>query len=270
MNTFQGSFLFPKFKTKAFTLSYDDGSKHDIKMVEMLNEYNVKCTFNLNSGSLDSPYNVCSDQIVELYRGHEIACHTHNHPFLEHLSPASASYQILKDREILEGISNIPIQGMAYPYGLDPERLPQSLLKQCGIHYSRTTKATHNFSIPTDFIRWNPTCHHNDGDFNELAEKFNAPIENPKWPYLFYVWGHSYEFDGKWEILENMLEKVSGSDDVWYATNGEIYDYISAYYALEHSVDGKHIKNPTATDVFVRYRDVKVIIPAGKTVTLNF
>ena len=41
---------FPNGKLKALTLSYDDGVEQDIKFVEILNKYGLKCTFNLNSG----------------------------------------------------------------------------------------------------------------------------------------------------------------------------------------------------------------------------
>ena len=36
-------------KMKAVTFSYDDGVTQDRKFVEMLDKYNLKCTFNLNS-----------------------------------------------------------------------------------------------------------------------------------------------------------------------------------------------------------------------------
>ena len=46
---------FPEGKSKAITLSYDDGVFSDYKLVQILNRYGLKCTFNLNSGRfLDS------------------------------------------------------------------------------------------------------------------------------------------------------------------------------------------------------------------------
>ena len=36
-------------KMKAITFSYDDGVTQDIRLIELLNKYNLKCTFNLNS-----------------------------------------------------------------------------------------------------------------------------------------------------------------------------------------------------------------------------
>ena len=40
---------FPNFKDKCVTLSYDDGLIYDKKLIEILDKYGLKCTFNLNS-----------------------------------------------------------------------------------------------------------------------------------------------------------------------------------------------------------------------------
>jgi hypothetical protein len=42
--------LFPKGNKKALTLSYDDGVTQDRRLVQIFNKYNLKGTFNLNSG----------------------------------------------------------------------------------------------------------------------------------------------------------------------------------------------------------------------------
>ena len=44
---------FPEGKTKAFTLSYDDGVVQDRRLAAMFNQYGVKGTFNLNSGTFE-------------------------------------------------------------------------------------------------------------------------------------------------------------------------------------------------------------------------
>lgn len=43
---------YPGFLTKAVTLSYDDNTIEDRKMIEVLNGCGLKCTFNVNSGRL--------------------------------------------------------------------------------------------------------------------------------------------------------------------------------------------------------------------------
>lgn len=42
--------MFPDGKKKALTLSYDDGVEQDRRLVEILNRYGIKATFNINSG----------------------------------------------------------------------------------------------------------------------------------------------------------------------------------------------------------------------------
>ena len=44
--------LYPNGKEKALTLSYDDVTDHNIKFIELLEKFNIKCTFNLNGSRL--------------------------------------------------------------------------------------------------------------------------------------------------------------------------------------------------------------------------
>ena len=37
-------------KKKAVTFSYDDGVEQDIRLIRLFDKYELKCTFNLNSG----------------------------------------------------------------------------------------------------------------------------------------------------------------------------------------------------------------------------
>ena len=71
-------------------------------------------------------------------------------------------------------------------------------------------------------------------------------------PYLFYLWGHAYEFnnDNNWDLLERFCQTVGNREDVWYATNIEIFDYIRDYNRLIFSFDGSWVHNPTAQEIF--------------------
>ena len=86
--------LYPNGKAKAFNVSYDDGILQDIRFVEMLNSYNLKGTFNLNSGLMENEFEwtheigcvvkrLSKEKVLSLYNGHEIASHTLTHPFME-------------------------------------------------------------------------------------------------------------------------------------------------------------------------------------------
>ena len=263
---------YPGFKTKAVTLSYDDGTVHDRRMIEALNRYGLKCTFNLNSGTIGKPGKVSREEMVTLYAGHETAVHTLTHPHLNNLSLGQIAYQVTEDRKNLEEIFQRPVEGMAYPFGLTETPGQVDAFRSCGIRYARTTVSTHGFSLPTDPLRWNPTCHHADPKLPELVNTFLQPddMEHP-WRItckLLYVWGHSYEFDGKWEDLESVCRLLSGHDEVWYATNGEIIDYLEAYRRLRSTVDGRYLYNPSAASLYLHVADSDIIVEPGQTIHL--
>ena len=189
---------FPEGRSKALTFSYDDGVKQDIRLIEILNKYNMKGTFNLNGGLYakdEAGRRMTRSQIDALFADgrHEVAVHSYSHPFLETLPPAMAAYEIIKDRETLEGQFGRIVRGMAYPMGTFSDEVVD-VLKSCGILYARTTKTTEKFDIPTDWLRLPATCHHKNPRLMELAKNFVEKNVRHH-PQLFYVWGHSYEFD---------------------------------------------------------------------------
>lgn len=246
---------FPEFKQKALTLSFDDGKIQDKRMVEVLDRYGLKCTFNLESGRLMSglPDNISADEAKDLYQNHEVALHSVHHPFLDLLPYGAASLEVARDRENLENIFDRIVTGMAYPMGGTQSEYLVNVLRSCGIHYARTTHATYNFNLPQDWMRLDPTLHHTDPKLLELSRQFVAL--KPRWVnQLFYVWGHSYEFDREnvgWQLLDDFCQIVSGHEDIWYATNGDLFEYLRAAERLETSIDTSRIYNPTTTPLYI-------------------
>lgn len=268
---------FPGFKYKAVTLSYDDDVVFDKKLMEIIDAYGLKCTFNLNSGIFAEKSGgrvMTEEETKALFTncGHEIAVHGLKHLSLAEFDSAVATKDVLLDRINLENMFGKVIKGMAYANGSYSDEVVK-ILETCGIHYARTTVSTGRFDIPTDWLRLPATCHHNDSRLGELTEEFlkdypeNAHYAR-KVPKLFYLWGHAYEFNDNdnWYIIENFAKKVGNRDDVWYATNGEVYDYVKAYESLEYSVSGDMIKNPSAIDVYLNYCGKAIKVPAGATV----
>lgn len=274
---------FPGFRAKALTLSYDDANVFDKQLMEIIDRYGIKCTFNVCSGWLNrKPGTVhrkmYRDEAVELYANtyHEIACHGAEHLMLAGVSPEMATSDIVCDRLELEKIFGRIIKGMAYANGSFDDKVVE-ILRNSGIEYARTTISTESFGIPDDWLRLNPTCKHTNPKLMELAEKFMIPYDPNKYmwarcPELFYLWGHSYEFNDNqnWEILENFCKVVGNHEEmIWYATNGEIVSYVNAYDALRFSADGRMVQNPTCTELYLSYFGNDVIIPAGATVLLQ-
>lgn len=272
---------FPGGRRKALTLSYDDGVETDVRLIAIMKKNGLLGTFNINSGSFAPEGTVypagtihrrmSESQILEAYRdsGMEVAVHAYTHPFLEQLPPALATQEIIRDREKLEAMFGGIIRGMAYPYGTFSSTVVE-ILRNCGIAYSRTTRSTNKFGIPAEPLTLDPTCHHNDPRLFELAEKFLAS-KTPYQAELFYLWGHSYEFDGRnnWDVIERFAEMVGGKDEIWYATNIDIIDYVNAYKQLRYSMDCKRVQNPTATELFAEINGKIVSIAPGATLTLE-
>lgn len=252
---------FPNFKYKALTLSYDDGRDFDRKMVEIMDRYGIRGTFNLISSKIGQPGYVTAEELDTLFKNHEVAVHTLNHPHLEDLTPANICYQLIEDRKNLEDILHRPIEGMAYPYGLYEYPGMMDAVRSCGIRYARTTAFSHNLAIPRDYLRWAPSCKFDDPKLDELIAVMQKPLDPQKaWIEslkLLNIMGHSYEYEHRWDHLETMCQKLTGLDEVWYATNMEIIDYLTAYRSLRTTVDGHYVYNPTDKDLYVSTVDKK-------------
>lgn len=273
-------------KTKALTFSYDDGIEQDRLLIEMLNAYGAKATFNLNTGVMGEKGTTGSgecianhnkfkaEEIKDVYEGHEIAVHGKYHALLYGTDTLRCTEEILSCRRELEAITGDIIMGYAHPYGAYDENV-LCALKCCGMKYARTVEDSHSFQIPKDFLTWHPTCHHDDDRLFELAEDFLKDVEEFSYPgpaKLFYIWGHSYEFDQykNWNRMEEFLKTVSGREDVWYATNIEIERYVEAYRRLLFSADGKSVYNPSAEKVWLgdMYGRKVVSVGAGETIKI--
>ena len=269
---------FPNERFKAVTLSYDDQSDQDIRLVEILDKNAMKATFNVSTG-LYSPEgkkfkegSVCRrmtrKRAIELYKnsGHEVAVHGYSHPILTQMPTSAVTVELLTDRMNLESDFGRDVRGMAYPFGdVSYSEEVACAIKAVGIAYSRMTTSTRKFDMPSDWLRWYPTCKHQDEHLMELARKF-VNNDSGKSPKLFYLWGHSFEFDAddNWDKIEEFCEYVGNREDIWYATNIEIYDYTQAYERLIWNADLSRVYNPSAIPVSFMYHTIE---PTGEAFT---
>lgn len=222
-------------KMKAVTFSYDDGVTQDQRLISLLNKYGLKCTFNLNSELLGKPGSLLREEVTvahvkpracevrAIYEGHEVAAHTLTHPLLTQLSDEEIVRQVEQDRLNLSELVGYEVVGMAYPGGgvNYDQRAARLIQEHTGIRYARTTVSSHSFELQEDLYVFQPTVYHHR-EFDEmmrLGEEFlAAPCDRPR---LFYIWGHSYEFDirNDWDRMEEFFRLISGHSDVFYGTN---------------------------------------------------
>ncbi|MBQ8640545.1 MAG: polysaccharide deacetylase family protein [Lachnospiraceae bacterium] len=224
---------------KAITFSYDDGVTQDRRLIELFNKYGMKGTFNLNSellgqenaivreGVLVNHTKVKPEEVRSLYAGHEIAAHTLTHPNLAHVTDDQEIIrQVERDRENLSQLAGYEVIGMAYPGGgINFSAHAAKLIEEhTGVRYARTTVCNYGFEVQKDLYQFKPSVYHvmeMDRMF-ELGKKFLESTSKEQ--QIFYVWGHSYEFDifDTWKRFEEFLKMMSGHEDIFYGTNRQV------------------------------------------------
>ena len=275
--------LFPKGRSKALILSFDDGRVADRHLVKLMNEYDLIGTFHLNSNKLGTEDYLTKEEIKTLYKGHEVSGHTANHPNLPSLSKVDVIYEVLDDRKELERLTAYPVRGMSYPFGNTNDFVIEAI-SGLGIEYARTVGDTYNFGMPVDFLKWQPTIHlfgktnyiPNDtaNDRRELSQFYQLTTDFLKANSiaLFYVWGHSWEYEGpgnKWAEVEKFFKMVSNNPDICYTTQIALVDYINDFKNLKFSVDKSMVTNLSSINVFIKINGKVFTIEAGSTKQLN-
>lgn len=231
MSAGNGAWAFPEGKKKALTLSYDDGVLQDARLAELFRRYHLKGTFNINSGLLGqkgmhrSVDHSCwePEQLKEIYAGFEIAMHTCTHIRMAEVSDAVLTAEVEEDRRRLEALTGFRVRGLAYPSG-SYDRHVMEKLADMQVLYARTIWETERFDFPKNLLEWSGTCRHTNPKWLKLTEEFLEPEAEG----LFFVWGHSYEFDiyDNWEKMERFCTMVADRDDIWYATNAEVAEWL--------------------------------------------
>ena len=213
---------------KKVAFSFDDGIKQDIRVVEILNKYGLKVTFNINTGIASEAnkwvykgvdvMRINAIDMRDLYNGHELAVHTLTHCDLCKQNEKTIYNEIYRDKCNLEDWFGVEVVGMAYPYGTYND-LVVDVARRCGIKYARTVESTFSFLPQKDLLRFRPTCHFNDMKIKETVERFLC-IESDE-TQLLYLWGHSYELDGEhaWKNFEEICKTLSLVSNVEFVTN---------------------------------------------------
>ncbi|MBQ8291839.1 MAG: polysaccharide deacetylase family protein [Clostridia bacterium] len=224
-------------KKKAITFSFDDGVTQDIRLIEIFNRYNLKCTFNIcsellgkagslvHNGKVVRHDKIAPQDVQKVYAGHEVAVHTLTHPNLTALDEQEIIRQVEEDRKALTKLCGYEVVGMAYPCGgvNNDDRVAKIIRENTGVQYSRTITSTYTFDKQENLFRFNPSVYYVEAKFEEIVDKFLA-LETDE-PQLLYIWGHSYEMDAEyisWETFERICKKLAGREDIFYGTNKEV------------------------------------------------
>ena len=221
---------------KKITFSFDDGVTQDARLIELMNRYGLKGTFNLNSGLLGredyivrqgrkiSHKKVRVEEVKCLYAGHEVAVHTLTHPDLTIMTDDEIVRQTEQDRKALSALVGYEVIGMSYTGGGKnySERVVERIRTSTGIRYARTIEHSYDFRKNSDLLQVQPTARCSDFEtLLPLAESFLSRQTDES--ALLYIWGHSFDFDvdESWNVLEDFFSMIAHKDDIWYCTNRE-------------------------------------------------
>ena len=201
---------------KYLLLSFDDGTVYDGRLVELLNRYGLKGTFNLNSGLEDFVWyyedrfpvrRQILSETAEQYRGHEIASHSLHHHWLNTLTPPQISREIGEDCARLKNLFDLQEIGFGVPFTACSEREIRLIRKY--VRYIRLSEFAETFALPADPFHIPIHALYHDGDIREKLTRFaESPLEDG----LFVIAGHSYELEvlQHWEYMDRLLQFVSG------------------------------------------------------------
>ena len=292
--------LYEGFTTKSVCFNYDDAVWQDSILVEYLNKYGIKATFNLQGSNVLSNIGSRSgktdekgklEYVKSIYEGHEIACHSMTHIpacFNENeVGYNSAGIKLVGvDAEtLIKDTVDCPVYlreklggeaiGLAWPQGYATRRndynstiLPA--IKEAGIKYARAAE-NGSFALPKDWYVWNATCHHNDAP--KYTDLFIG-LENSGEMKCFFNWGHSYEFENNkndpnkgWTMIEGVMQKLAAEEDIWKATNGDIYKYVEATKLVE--ITEKSVKNNSDMTLYFNINGENVTLKPGKVFSVK-
>lgn len=266
--------LFPEGKRKAFNISYDDGVLQDIRLVELLNRYGLKGTFNLNSGMMKIGFrwkHKTGQEIVRLpeqtaaglYIGHEVASHTLDHPYMNDLTEAQILHQMTQDKKNLEELFGRGVYGFAVPFLYYSDLIAQCA-RQAGFEYARISEEGNTFAAPEDFYRWRGGKFHWSEDLEEFVDSFLATNRELA---ICQIVGHSYDLDTDcmWERMERIFRDISLAEDVLPMTHLEIVRYLRA---MENArIEGNTIKNNSQASLWFCVDGRTVRLYPGETYT---
>lgn len=133
-----------------YVLSFDDEpSKNTLKILRILNRFDIKASFFVNTNKLDEAHSnyLTNIKLVEkiLYAGHEVNNHTVNHKDLTKISSEEISFEIDEAYRSLNQLyadksDNLRADIVRPPFGY--------LSKKVG-------QATSQLSVDYTFVRWN-------------------------------------------------------------------------------------------------------------------
>jgi len=223
--------------------SWDDVTRLDLKLCELLETYKLKGTFFVVNNWIGNRVSI--DELRHISEGHEIGAHTLNHVNLVHVRREVAKREISESKRLLEKVIGKPVTSFAYPQG-SYDKTHVEMVRDAQYLCARTTKPFYTAPAENPY-EINVTVWafpHALRDIRGMFRLFNLspknivnPLRIKKWDELgkqifdvllesggvFHVFGHAWqvdEIDG-WRKLEDLLAHIAFRENIAYVTMTE-------------------------------------------------
>lgn len=221
------------------TTSWDDTTKMDLKLCELLENYGVKATFYAVSNWIGEK--ISAEELRHISEAHEVGAHTLSHVILTRVGEELARKEILGSKTFLETILGKCVASFAYPHGCY-RREHVKMVEEAGFLCARTTRLYFTeIKNPFETHITMFAAPHKVRDFEGLARLFRQTPKAifklyalKKWNRLgkmmfnsllksggvFHLFGHAWEIDQhkSWARLEDLLAYVAFRNNVIYLT----------------------------------------------------
>ena len=142
---------------KYFVFAIDDGTIYDTKVIDIFNKYDIRATFNLNSGLQDFVWykgdlpvrRLDLYKYKDIYKNHEVASHSLTHPFLTNMPDDAVYHEVKEDVDNIERIFSRRVTSFSFPFdGFDERTI--NIIKSVGITHIILPEIDDSFKLPCD------------------------------------------------------------------------------------------------------------------------
>lgn len=207
------------------TTSWDDGYKLDLKLLNLLNKYNLKGTFYIPQKinyliAKDKPLiQVNQEQIQEIAQSQEIGAHTLNHIYLNQLSLIESEKEIKLSKDWLEELIGQQIKMFSYPGGILNDEIVE-IVKKSGFLGARTSQQF-QLDLKNAFL------------MGTSLQCYPYFVDNKEWSMPFRIKMSSKCFFSNLREIFN-LELPLSSVFGWVRLSENFFDYICQKGGIYH------------------------------------
>jgi len=223
--------------------SWDDVTKLDLKICELLETYNLKGTFFVVNNYIGKE--ISKAELLTISERNEIGAHTLTHVDLRQTPSEVAKREISESKRLLEQVMEKPVTSFAYPKG-SYDKTHVEMVRDSQYLCARTTKpfCTSHTGNPYEMnvALWSfPHALRDISGMLRLAKLSPGILVNPfrikKWDELgkqifdlllesggvFHIFGHAWQVDeiNGWKKLEDLFAHIGFRKNVRYVTMSE-------------------------------------------------